>query len=96
MLGQTHRGPVLSWLLIGVLATVLGTLVLTFPSTGVSGCPSRAFLTTDVTVCSDNLLSWNGWVQFPYWEWLPWVYVAAILGVMTALAVVLRHALRAR
>ena len=96
MADKAHRGTVRSWVMAGVLTVVLALLVLTFPYQGASGCPSRATLTTDGGGCVNNLVSWHGWVRYPYWEWLPWVYLAAILGVLVALVITVRRAVRAR
>jgi hypothetical protein len=94
MADEANSGAVRFWALAVTLAVVLALLVLTFPYMGVSGCPSGATLTAGGNDCTNNLLSWHGWVRFPYWEWLPWVYFVAILGVVTALVLTVRRALR--
>ena len=96
MADQAHGGTVCSWLIAGALTVVLALLVLTFPYQGVSGCPSRAILTTGGGGCVDNLLSWHGWVRYPHWDWLPWVHLAAMLGVLVTLVITVCRAVRAR
>jgi high-affinity Fe2+/Pb2+ permease len=96
MVGQARRRLTGAWVVVGALAVVLTLLVLTFPYTGVSGCPGGTTLTTEGNGCVDNLMSWHGWVRFPHWDWLPWAYLAAIVGVIIAVVISVRRALRAR
>jgi hypothetical protein len=88
--GDTHRSGRRSWGLAGVLLGVLALLALTFPSQGVGACPSTAVLTTDGGGCVNNLISWNGWVAFPDWQWLPLLYAMAMFAVIVALVIVVR------
>jgi len=96
MASQEHRRPGRTWVLVAVLAVLLALLVLSFPYSGVSACPSRATLTTDGGECVDNLLSWHGWIRFPHWDWLPLAYAVAIVVVVVGLVLSVRRALRSR
>jgi hypothetical protein len=85
-------GRVRAWWLSAVFAAGLTVLLLTFPSQGVSFCPYRAVLSTDGGGCVSNVLSWNSWVRFPDWQWLPWAYLLAMGALLVALVVTVRRA----